>query len=213
MSLASRCPSNHTTSTEVFGANINEKRDKTNTTILFLIMFLWPWFYKDPGHEGYCCALHRVSSSVFGWKTTSLPFICRDSLVLGDKDKEIQWKALLTQAGSQYTHQFHNVAQRLSQHQYKWIDIFILPTRKVLEAAKENRVLSESKTFDKPEHKCLFKRILKLWFRLGDSGQLLNPMRASTCRGLCLESPFLMVCLQNFVSSSRTKKTPKIYQF
>ena len=93
---------------------------------------------------------------VFGSKTTSLPFIHRVGLALGDKVDEGQRKALLTQSCSQYTHQFHNVVHSLSQHKYKWIDILILPKRKVLEPAKENRVLSESKTFDKPEHKCLF---------------------------------------------------------
>lgn len=108
MSLTSRRPSNHMPSTEAFGANINEKRDKTNATILFLIMPLWPWFHKDPGHGGCCSARHRESSSIFGSKTTSLPFIHRDGLALGDKVNKGQRKALVTQSGSQYTHQFHN---------------------------------------------------------------------------------------------------------
>lgn len=74
VNLASRCPSNRMPSTEVFGANINEKRDKTNTAILFLIMFLWPWFYKDPGHGDCCCALHRGSSYSLWIKNNISPF-------------------------------------------------------------------------------------------------------------------------------------------
>lgn len=65
-------------------------------------------------------------------KTSSFPFICTNSLAVGDKVSERQRQALLAQCSSQHTHQNHNVAPSLYQQKHKWIEILILSKRNVL---------------------------------------------------------------------------------
>lgn len=108
------------------GAKSNEKRDNTDRAILFLVMFPWPWFHKDPA-PGVCAVLCTEGAlQPLHRQTKHFVLICTSSLAL-----ETDWVRKKGGPCRPSPHTRASVTLGLYWHKHKWMEICSCPRRKV----------------------------------------------------------------------------------